>query len=101
MVVEVVALAGGPRREAPWQRCRAGSRESPRLRISEDQTISKALAVTIVQTTHIPKGRPAHKIGMVDLALRIDMLSRAHRHVLGRGHVDQRGFTRIGMGDPY
>lgn len=37
---------------------------------------------------------------MVDLSLRINMLAGAHHHILGRGHVDQGRFLRVGMGNP-
>lgn len=50
--------------------------------------------------TYVPEGRPADKVGMIDLALRVDVLARAHHHRLGRGYVDQRRLARVGVGHP-
>lgn len=50
--------------------------------------------------THVPEASPTNEIGMIDLALRIDVLPRANHHRLCRGHVDQRRFSWICMRDP-
>lgn len=49
----------------------------------------------------IPICRPAGKVGMIDLTLRVDVLAGPHHDVLGRGHVDQGGLSGIGVGNPY
>jgi hypothetical protein len=38
---------------------------------------------------------------MIDLALGIDVLSGAHHHGVGRGHVDQGRLSRVCVGHPY
>jgi hypothetical protein len=51
--------------------------------------------------TYIPKVGPANEIRVVDLTLRIDMLSRSNNHSLGRSDIDERRLARIGMRNPY
>lgn len=53
------------------------------------------------QVTHIPKLGPSHEVWMVDLALRVDVLSGAHHHGLGRGYVDEGRLAGVRVGNPY
>lgn len=48
----------------------------------------------------VPIRRPAGKVGMIDLTLGINVLAGPDHDVLGRGHVDQGGISRIGVGNP-
>lgn len=61
---------------------------------SRSQLISRPVS------TYIPEINPAHKIGMVDLTLRIYMLTRPDHHCLGGSDVDKRRLSRIGVRYP-
>lgn len=50
--------------------------------------------------TYIPKVCPVHQIWMVDLALRVDMLTRADHHGLGGCDVDDGRLARVCVRNP-
>lgn len=51
--------------------------------------------------TYIPKITPASQIWVVDLALRVDMLTRTDHHGLRWRDIRQRCLPRIRMRHPY
>lgn len=77
------------------------SDRTPRKSWSVDFYTGSALHKVGVLGTHIPKLSPSHEIGMVYLALGIDMLARTNHHRLGGRHIRHRGFAGVGVGNPY
>jgi hypothetical protein len=54
-----------------------------------------------MRATYIPELYPSDKIWMVDLALRVDMLARAHHHGRGWGDIYKRCLSGICVRHPY
>lgn len=52
------------------------------------QSISPIRATRHTIPAYIPEGRPADKVGMINLPLRVDVLAGAHCHGLIRRHID-------------
>jgi hypothetical protein len=97
---------GARRREVLWQRCLARWPESLGLRTSIHDKNGKSASHHYGLTyrsicTHIPELSPSHEIRVVYPSLGIDVLARAHNHVVCRGHVAQGSFARVGMRNPY
>lgn len=51
--------------------------------------------------TYIPEISPTDEIGMINLALRVNVLPWPHDHGVGRGDVYERWLSRVCVGNPY
>lgn len=96
---ESCILGSLQQQEVPWQRRREALGESRRWRISS--TVSRLrIRPGSSTSTYIPVLCPTAQIRMVDPSIRAHMLSRAHRHVLARCHVDQRRLSGVCVWHP-
>lgn len=65
------------------------------------QVQRKGASLVLCHGTYIPEVGPANEIRMVNLSLRVDMLSWPHDHGLGGSNVYERRLSWVCVRDPY
>ena len=99
--LEVGDLLAGRSPEVLWRIHLVGWPGSPVCSTSMGNNQPFPVAHISNGSTHIPECSPANQVGVVDLALRIDMLARSHHHILSRRHIGQRRLSWVCVRDPY